>query len=149
MYTHRPPFLGSNVPSIMVSLRGPSHWTYSSGSVNALNTNSRGASNSRVMSISCFPGSAIMVVLFLSATSLHFLSNSIAERWLVMHTHHPGLVRLCAYQMQVDPVGEHALTLADGDGMDHEHVLINQTEAHKRLRVANAATHAHFFSALL
>ena len=46
------------------SLRGPCYWVKSTGSVNALKKSSRGASNSRVMTISCLPGSAVIFVLF-------------------------------------------------------------------------------------
>src|ERR1700730_3056965 len=48
---------------VMVRSRGPSHCTSSSGSVYARNTRSRGASNSRVMTICGMPCSAVICVL--------------------------------------------------------------------------------------
>src|SRR5712692_1858564 len=76
MYRHRPPLLGSNVSSCISYPRGPSHWTYSAGSTKALNTSSRGASNSLVMKSSCLPDSAVMVVLcfFADMVFLPFLN---------------------------------------------------------------------------
>src|SRR5215475_80940 len=47
----------------IVYSRGPSHCTSSSGSVYARSTNSRGASNSRVMMTCGTPGSAVISVL--------------------------------------------------------------------------------------
>src|SRR3990170_7331985 len=48
---------------VIVSRRGPSHCTSSSGSVWARNGRSRGASNSRVISMYGTPGSAVIVVV--------------------------------------------------------------------------------------
>lgn len=62
IYRYEPPFQGSNFSSLMVRSHGLSHCTISSGSVNALKTRSRGASNSLVMKISCLPGSAEIFV---------------------------------------------------------------------------------------
>src|ERR1700744_3767195 len=45
--------------------RGPSHCTSRSGSMWARNTSSRGASNSRVMTIIGMPGSAVISVLLI------------------------------------------------------------------------------------
>src|SRR5688572_10589698 len=59
-----PPLTGSNLSRVVVSPRGPSHWAKRSGSVCALKTSSRGASNSRVTKSSCFPCSAVIIVLF-------------------------------------------------------------------------------------
>src|SRR5688500_17460302 len=74
-----PPLTGSNVSNVVVRPRGPSHWAKSSGSVWALKTSSRGASNSLVMKRSCLPGSTVMIVLFfddiLFLLFLNFLQN--------------------------------------------------------------------------
>ena len=70
------------------------------------------------------------------------LSNSTARTGLATHAHYAGLVCLRADQLQVDPLCKHAFPIADGDRMDHQHVLINQTKPHKRLCRANAARHA-------
>src|ERR1700735_1766169 len=48
-----------------VRSRGPSHCTSSSGSVWARNTRSRGAANSRVMTICGMPGDAVICVLLI------------------------------------------------------------------------------------
>src|ERR1700730_6328308 len=50
---------------LRVRSRGPSHCTSSSGSLQARNTRSRGASNSRVMTICGMPGSAVICVLLI------------------------------------------------------------------------------------
>src|SRR2546426_1462313 len=70
---HIPPDLGSNFSRFILYFLGPSHCTYSFGSMNALKTSTRGASNSRTMKSSCFPGSAVTFVLFLAIQSPPFL----------------------------------------------------------------------------
>src|ERR1700674_2481518 len=54
---HMPPGLTSILSTVVVRSRGPHHLAIRFGSVHALNTSSRGASNTRVMKISCLPGS--------------------------------------------------------------------------------------------
>src|SRR2546427_4796309 len=73
VYRHIPPDLGSNFSRFILYFLGPSHCTYSFGSMNALKTSTRGASNSRTMKSSCFPGSAVTSVLFLAIQSPPFL----------------------------------------------------------------------------
>src|SRR5713101_5639404 len=75
VYRHMPPDLGSNFSNLILYFLGPSHCTYRFGSVNALKTSSRGASNSRVTKNSCFPDSAVNLVLFLAIQSPPFLGN--------------------------------------------------------------------------
>src|SRR5258708_3728423 len=54
---HSPPGRASILSTVVAYSRGPNHCDTSFGSVNALNTSSRGASKTRVMVSSCFPGS--------------------------------------------------------------------------------------------
>src|SRR5215469_9027392 len=90
-----------------------------------------------------------MVVWCLSVIALGCLSYAPARAGPVMHAHHPGLVGPGADPLQVDPAGKDALSLAYGDGMDQQHILVNQAEPHKRLRGANAAGHAQVLPWLL
>src|SRR5687768_2827216 len=48
----------------MLNRSGPNHCSIRSASLKALNTSSRGASNSRSIKKSCLPFSAVIVVLF-------------------------------------------------------------------------------------
>src|SRR5207245_3757372 len=73
VYRHIPPDLGSNFSRFILYFLGPSHCTYSFWSVNALHTSTLGASNSRAMNNSCFPGSAVTFVLFRAIQSPPFL----------------------------------------------------------------------------
>src|SRR3972149_5857955 len=100
MKRYRPPSRGSKTSSRMVRSRGPNHCTYSSGSTWALNTNSRGASNSRAMTRSCLPGSAVMLVLFMVRISFlelllldfqDFIQGAIARLPTLGHLLHPPL----------------------------------------------------------
>lgn len=63
-----------------------------------------------------------------------------------MYAHHAGRVGLHTYQFQIDPPGKHTLAPANGNGMNHEHIVVNQTEPHKCLRGADAAGYAQVFA---
>ena len=57
-----PPGLTSILSTVIVRFFGPHHCGIRFGPVNVLNTSSRGASQMRVMTISCFPGSATRLI---------------------------------------------------------------------------------------
>src|SRR5438105_2068480 len=63
-YRHDPPVFASNLSIRIFSCLGLSHLITIFGSVNALNTRSRGASNSLTVMISFLPGSTVNCVLF-------------------------------------------------------------------------------------
>src|SRR5262245_14987729 len=67
---HRPPGRTSIWSTTVSSRRGPHHLGTRSGSVIALNTTSRGASKTRVMTMSCRPGSITNSVSLMVCSSL-------------------------------------------------------------------------------
>ena len=74
-YRYEPPSRASNRSIVIVYCRGPSHCTRRSGSMNARNTSSRGASKVRSVKTCGTPGSA---VTFNSVMSYPFLSDRLA-----------------------------------------------------------------------
>src|ERR1035438_4204895 len=60
---------------------------------------------------------------------------------LVDQACHAGAVGLGAVQGEVGAAAEYPLTLAQGDRMHHEHVLVDQPEARECLRGPDASWH--------
>src|SRR6266699_14148 len=73
--------------------------------------------------IPLFPGKARSGVQWVSW--VYISSNNIsADKQKQVWGEKRGLVPLLTYQLQVDPVHEHALPTAYGNRVDHQHVLI-------------------------